>query len=159
MKHKSGWFVQLVLGSLLLYVSADPEPNPEPGKTREPKMFLVSSTTYTTTISTSTVCYKAGTLVSTCGKRKKRAMISNSVLDDDGYELDMEPSRTSRDFQFDTDEALINTYEKQGKRTPRVQVYWMTTTSTTTSTSYTVTSTMATVTCTPNGWSYSTCSG
>merc|ERR1712083_1002671 len=46
------------------------------GQTRQPKLFFVSSSSTTSSVSTSTVCFKSTSAgVVACGKRKKRSMV------------------------------------------------------------------------------------
>merc|ERR1712203_1253074 len=46
------------------------------GQTRQPKLFFVSSSSTTSSVSTSTVCFKSTSAgIVECGKRKKRSMV------------------------------------------------------------------------------------
>ena len=46
-------------------------------RTRNPKLFFVSSTTKT--ISTTTLCYVSGTAAAACGKRRRRALLQDAL--------------------------------------------------------------------------------
>ena len=62
---------------------------------RNPKLFFVSSTT--TTVSTTTVCYVSSGTPSTaaaCGKRKRRALMVDSLT---GKDTNIEVTRTEKE--------------------------------------------------------------
>merc|ERR1712045_394412 len=62
------------------------------GRSREPKLFFVSSSSTTSSLSTSTVCFKAtATVAVACGKRKKRSMVVNGISEADGQ---IQPQRS-----------------------------------------------------------------
>ena len=49
-------------------------------RTRQPKLFYVSSSSTTSSVSTATVCYKPTSAgVVACGKRRRRALIDNGL--------------------------------------------------------------------------------
>merc|ERR1719192_274447 len=120
---------------------------------RQPKLFYISSSTTTSTVSTHSVCYhilSTSNAVSygvTCSKRRKRRMIT------DGTALgDITPSRKTDGEQEETD--LVEGAERE----KRYMNYWLTTTTTLTQYSYTVTSKIASLQCTPRiGWEYQSC--
>merc|ERR1711997_467962 len=122
---------------------------------RQPKLFYISSSTTTSTVSTHSVCYhilSTSNAVSygvTCSKRRKRRMIT------DGTALaDISPSRKA-DEEVDSD--LVDSAEDT-HRDKRYMNYWLTTTTTVTQYSYTVTSKIASLQCTPKiGWEYQSC--
>merc|ERR1712243_131061 len=72
---------------------------------RNPKLFLVSSTTVT--LSTTTLCYSSSTAAAACGKRKKRALViasaagdiavTKSGASDSSYEADTEVTNGKND--------------------------------------------------------------
>merc|ERR1712180_478281 len=120
---------------------------------RNPKLFLVSSTTVT--LSTTTLCYSSSTAAAACGKRKKRALVIASAAGDIAV-----TKSGARDSSHNMDaeltagqEAAKEEYEREGK----FLLYWKTTTST--STSYTATTIISALACTPSGFTISNCSG
>merc|ERR1712226_698101 len=126
---------------------------------RNPKLFPVSSTT--TTLSTTTLCYISSGTPSTaaaCGKRKRRALVIDSLTEggeiavtkagesgalESAYNAEAEVADSQKDAKED--------YQREGK----FLLYWMTTTST--STSYTATTTISSLACTPSGFTISIC--
>merc|ERR1712223_1803215 len=125
---------------------------------RQPKLFYVSSSTTTATISTQTVCYHVLSTATTnvpdptlCSKRRRR----QAALDE-GTVIQATQSQRKSDSELESsDELSSSTDERQGK----FLNYWMTRTVTTTAYSYTVTSKMASLACTPQGFPYLRCSG
>merc|ERR1711878_220591 len=120
------------------------------GRSREPKLFFVSSSSTTSSLSTSTVCFKAtATGAVTCGKRKKRSMVVNGISEADG---EIQPQR-SFDAEDNSDPKLESGAEDPttSERDGRFLLYWLTTTI------YTGTSTIASLDCTPNGYTVSEC--
>merc|ERR1711923_399349 len=127
-------------------------------KSREPKLFFVSSSSTTSTISTHTICYKStSTAVGTCGKRKKRTILVDT--DDQEDSRMIEPSYSIGDEEEEFVSKIESGAEDAAvaQRDGRFLLYWLTTTSTSTTTIYTGTSTVASITCTPNGFPYSVC--
>ena len=117
-------------------------------RSRQPKLFYISSTTSTTMFTTSTFCFvaSAATGVASACKRK-RAITSRSREE---WNADIQPMKTSTSPE--------NEKELEGdKREGRWLNYWITTTITTATTSYTATATIASVVCTPYGYSVSQC--
>ena len=132
---------------------------PVSGK-RQPKLFYISSSTTTSTISTSTVCFKSGTALATCSKKKRKRDIMSELVEDASESI--KPSRNSRmDEEEELEEAvdLLEAAEKQTEnhRDPKFLLYWATLTSTSTSTSYTATVTIHSLECTPSGFGTSLC--
>merc|ERR1712088_627368 len=121
------------------------------GQTRQPKLFFVSSSSTTSSVSTSTVCFKSTSAgIVECGKRKKRSMVVDGFSGEAG---EIQP-KSSFDTEFDSDPKLESgTADRDG----RFLLYWLTTTSTSTTTIYTGTSTLATLNCTPSGFTVSAC--
>ena len=108
-------------------------------------MFLVSSSTSLSTISTSTYCYATNTAVTAaCGKRRKRAI---KYMEEE--EKDVSPSNV---HELESGEMDPTT-----GRFPRFVMYWMTTTSTSYTTSFTATTTLSKLECTPSGFTISAC--
>merc|ERR1712083_405897 len=127
---------------------------------KKPKLFYVSTLSTTSTVSTLTVCYVTSATLATCtaGKRRKRRMV----------ELDQPEETilpTSLDDQLEEEytreDLTLEGGEEEGEggavRKARFLVYWMTTTSVSTSLSYTTTFTVASLTCTPNSFKLSKC--
>merc|ERR1712133_342467 len=108
---------------------------------RKPRLFLVSTSSTTLTVSTASVCYvTAATGLVTCTGRKKR----RSILEVEGMEDKiLEPSKSGWKSDKETDNEI--------GRVGRFFLYWITTTSISTTTSYTTTYSVSTATCTPPG--------
>ena len=110
---------------------------------RKPKLFFVSTSSTTSTLQTASVCYAtSGTPSGTCTGRRKRS------IKIDGVPLaDVKPSQLNQEVQTSQDAKL----DREG----RFLLYWITTTSISTSTSYTTTIKISAATCTPAvniGW-------
>ena len=117
---------------------------------RKPKFFFVTTSSITTTVNMATVCYisdKAG-LSGECTGRKRRSMTLDG-LDAEGA---VQPSRLQTpDSRFKReDDGESEVIEKRG-REGRFLLYWITTTSRSTSTSFTTTFTVMSVLCTTPG--------
>merc|ERR1719483_275708 len=119
---------------------------------REPRLFLVSSTTSTTTLSTSTVCFVQSVTAQallTCKKRKRSININS--IPSGSYDSEIQPHsslRSSSDIETGMD-------DREGK----FLKYWITTTITSSTTSITATSSLASLICTPAGYTLSGCPG
>merc|ERR1711899_459116 len=116
----------VVLLSVLIAVAAS-----EDNVVRKPKLFFVSTSATTSTLQTASICYLSFTTLTTCTGRKKRAIEMNS----DVASLELEPSQKQGDAPAIDD-----------SRDGRFLLYWITTTSISTST-FTVSS----VKCTHTG--------
>ena len=129
---------------------------PVSGK-RQPKLFYISSSTTTSTVSTSTVCFKSGTALATCSKKKRKRDIMTDLLDDPSVSI--KPSRNSRMEEEEEVADILDQVEKstENHRDPKFLLYWATLTSTSTSTSYTATQTIYSLECTPTGFGTSLC--
>merc|ERR1719232_536126 len=109
---------------------------------RKAKLFFISTSSTTSTVSTSTYCYTAGSNAA-CG-RKKRALEyieDGPVMVQDVVQPS--PSATKWDdddiLSEDKNEALVDSGMNDAARKGKFLLYWKTTTLTSTSTSYTVT--------------------
>ena len=125
-------------------------------RTRQPKLFFVSSSSTTSSVSTSTVCFlSTSSGLKACGKRKKRSMVVDGFSGDAGKIM----PQTSFDAESDSDPKVESGAEESttSDRDGRFLLYWLTTTSTSTTTIYTGTSTLATLQCTPGGYTLSAC--
>ena len=107
---------------------------------RKPKLFFVSTSSTTTTLQTASLCYAtSGTTIGTCTGRKRRS------INIEGVPLaDVEPSQLNQEVQSSQEDQL----DREG----RFLLYWITTTSISTSTSFTTTvSISGKVVCTSTG--------
>jgi len=107
---------------------------------RKPKLFFVSTSSTTTTLQTASICYAtSGTPTGTCTGRKKRS------INIDGVPLaDVNPSQLNQEVQSSQEDQL----DREG----RFLLYWITTTSISTSTSFTTTvSISGIIICTTSG--------
>ena len=108
---------------------------------RHPKLFFVSTSSTTSTLSTGTVCYITTGTVSTCTGRKRRAISFDGASSD---ESELQPSQLKEDVQSSKKDGRLD-------REGRFLLYWITTTSISTSTSFTTTFSVFSVSCTPSG--------
>merc|ERR1711936_1134280 len=107
---------------------------------RHPKLFFVSTSSTTSTLSTATLCYITTTPFSNaCSGRKGRAINFEGASVD---ESELKPSQLKEDVQSSMEK---NSLDRQG----RFLLYWITTTSISTSTSFTTTFSIFSVFCTP----------
>merc|ERR1712083_1201801 len=107
---------------------------------RHPKLFFVSTNSTTSTLKTGTECYVSSGTLSTCPGRKRRAILF------DGAQLvqsDVEPSQLT--------EGVRSSKELGMDRKGKFLLYWITTTSISTSASFTTTFSINSVLCTPSG--------
>merc|ERR1711942_137205 len=104
---------------------------------RKPRLFLVSTSSTTMTMKTASVCYvpKETPPVKVCDGRRKRAIQEVEDLEDKM----VEPSRS----------GLETNFESSNDRMGRFFLYWITTTSISTTTTYTATYSVTGVECTP----------
>ena len=108
---------------------------------RKPKLFYVSTSAQTTTLSTASVCYVTSGTPTTCTGRRRRS------IDKDGAQLAVvKPSQLNQEVQ-------PSQYERKLDREGRFLLYWITTTSISTSTSYTTTISVSAIECTTSGQS------
>merc|ERR1712027_157215 len=99
---------------------------------RKPKLFYVSTSAQTTTLSTASVCYVTSGTPTTCTGRKRR-----SIKIDGAQLADVKPSQLNQQVQSSQKDA-----EKH--REGRFLLYWITTTSI----SYTTTISVSAIECT-----------
>merc|ERR1712203_203283 len=107
---------------------------------RKPKLFFVSTSATTSTLQTASFCYVTKVTPTVCTGRKRRAITSlNGVETEEAVE--------SSEFtkQDEVSSSLLEEKERKG----RFLLYWITTTST--STSFTTTFSVSSVSCTPAG--------
>merc|ERR1712241_1251150 len=115
---------------------------------RKPKLFFVSTSATTSTLQTLSICYvSTAALLSACSGRKRRSISLDAL---DGMESDgaVLPSPIKRELDG---EPLQDEASSIANRDGRFLLYWITTTSISTSTSFTTTYTVASVVCSPAG--------
>ena len=109
---------------------------------RHPKLFFVSTSSTTSTLSTASMCYvTTATFAGACTGRKRRAINFEGASVD---ESEFKPSQLKEDVQSSRGDRSLD-------REGRFLLYWITTTSISTSTSYTTTFSVYSVDCTPSG--------
>merc|ERR1711902_333449 len=110
---------------------------------RKPKLFFVSTSVTTSILNTGSICYVSSTTIASCGRRKRRAINTDGKLfPKDAATVELEPSRREQD---------ASATAVDGSRDGRFLLYWITTTSISTSTSYTTTYSISSVLCTIAG--------
>merc|ERR1712126_516304 len=105
---------------------------------RKPKLFFVSTSATTSVLQTASICYVSTAAYATCSGGNRRAITAFSEM-----ETEVQPKQDEVDSSLQEAES--------GGRDGRFLLYWITTTSITTSTSYTLTYSVSAVTCTPPG--------
>ena len=119
---------------------------------RKPKLFFVSTSATTSTLQTHSLCYVSTATPVACSGRRRRGISSEPVESEslDGMEPEgaVQPSTINREVDGETlqDEASSN-----ANRDGRFLLYWITTTSISTSTSFTTTYSVSSIACTPAG--------
>ena len=110
---------------------------------RKPKLFFVSTSATTSTLQTLSICYVSSATPAACTGRKRRSIslepAESKSLDGMESEGAVQPSTINREIDGGQD------------REGRFLLYWITTTSISTSTSFTTTYTVSSVSCTPAG--------
>ena len=110
---------------------------------RKPKLFFVSTSATTSTLQTLSICYVSSATPAACTGRKRRSIslepAESKSLDGMESEGAVQPSTINREVDGGQD------------REGRFLLYWITTTSISTSTSFTTTYTISSATCTPPG--------
>merc|ERR1711863_84648 len=110
---------------------------------RKPKLFFVSTSATTTTLQTLSICYVSSNTVTTCSGRKRRAInMDGSLSLKDAAPVELEPSQR---------EQAASAPAIDGSREGRFLLYWITTTSISTSTSFTTTYSVSSALCTVPG--------
>ena len=112
---------------------------------RKPKLFFVSTSATTSTLQTASICYVSSATIATCTGRKRRTI----SLDGDQPEGAVQPSTLKRrDVKVDSEQEELSLNKN---REGRFLLYWITTTSISTSTSFTTTFTVSSALCTHTG--------
>merc|ERR1712080_265733 len=116
---------------------------------RKPRLFYVSTSSTTTTISTASICVVTSTNTLPACTGRKRRMITRAGE----TEALLQPSRTqdSRTNAAVNEEEATEVETGSSGREGRFLLYWITTTSVSTSTSYTTTFSISSVLCTAPG--------
>merc|ERR1711920_1154153 len=126
--HRMNFVSLLVVLSVLAACAAGDE------VARKPRLSFVSTSSTTTTLQTQSICYiTSGTTITTCTGRKRR-----SIKIDGAQHADVKPSQLNQEVQSSQKEA----------KEDRFLLYWITTTSISTSTSYTTTVSISAIECT-----------
>merc|ERR1739846_162290 len=115
---------------------------------RKPKLFFVSTSATTSTLATAFVCYVTSTAnIPVCTGKKRRA-ISFDGREPEGA---VQPSTFKREVEGESAQLDEASSKASGKREGRFLLYWITTTSISTSTSFTITYSVSSALCTPAG--------
>merc|ERR1712107_241857 len=109
---------------------------------RKPKLFFVSTSATTSTLQTLSICYVSSNAISACTGRKRRAINIDGGSLTDTASVELEPSQREQ-------EASAPAID--GSRDGRFLLYWITTTSISTSTSFTTTFSVSSALCTAPG--------
>merc|ERR1739844_67709 len=126
--------------SLLLVVLFAVAASAEEEVARKPKLFFVSTSATTTTLQTLSICHVSSNVISTCGKRRRRSINIDGLTPEDAAPVDLEPSQR---------EQAMSAPALHGSREGRFLLYWITTTSI--STSFTTTYSISSALCTSPG--------
>ena len=111
---------------------------------RKPKLFFVSTSATTSTLQTASICYVSSATIATCTGRKRRTI----SLDGGEPEGAVQPSMFKREVDSVQEETNSKVNER---REGRFLLYWITTTSISTSTSFTTTYSVSSALCTAPG--------
>merc|ERR1739846_287327 len=114
---------------------------------RKPKLFFVSTSATTSTMQTASICYVTSATVTTCTGRKRRT-ISLDGMEPEGA---VQPSTFKREVEGESVKQDEVSSKVNGNREGRFLLYWITTTSISTSTSFTITYSVSSAVCTPAG--------
>merc|ERR1712059_41974 len=125
-------FTGIIVVLLIIAVSAD-------DVVRKPRLFYVSTSSTTTTISTASICYvtSADPTAQCTGRRKRMIMVDGET------QAMVQPSR-SVDSSSPVEGSVGDSSPGSG-REGRFLLYWITTTSVSTTTSYTTTYSISSV--------------
>merc|ERR1712121_117896 len=111
---------------------------------KSPRLFYVSTSASTTVISTAALCYvTSSTPTMTCPGRKKRRVVMDGETG-----LMVQPSQSGVGTLKSEDDRELIENSPHMERDGRFLLYWITTTSISSSTSYTTTWSVSSVTCT-----------
>ena len=114
---------------------------------RKPKLFFVSTSATTSTLQTASICYVTSDSLANCTGRKRRT-ISLDGMEPEGA---VQPSTFKREVEVESVQEDEAGSKVNMNREGRFLLYWITTTSISTSTSFTITYTLSSMACTPAG--------
>merc|ERR1712037_385248 len=114
---------------------------------RKPKLFFVSTSATTSTLQTASICYVSSTTLAACGGRKRRS-VSVGGMEPEGA---VQPSTFKREVEGESVQQDEVSSKVNVNREGRFLLYWITTTSISTSTSFTITYSVSSALCTPAG--------
>merc|ERR1712083_13336 len=109
---------------------------------RKPKLFFVSTSATTSTLQTLSLCYVSTSGPVACSGSEKRSISLDELEDADA----VQPSTIDREVDG---EPLQDEASSEWNREGRFLLYWITTTSISTSTSFTTTYSVSSIACTP----------
>merc|ERR1712180_147038 len=114
---------------------------------KSPRLFYVSTSASTTVISTAALCYVTSTTptMTRPGRKKRRVVVDGETG------LMVQPSQSGVETLKSEDDRELIENGSQIERDGRFLLYWITTTSISSSTSYTTTWSVSSVTCTFSG--------
>merc|ERR1712210_40424 len=112
---------------------------------RKPKLFFVSTSATTSTLQTASICYVSSMTLNACGGRKRRS-VSVDGMEPEGA---VKPSTFKREVEGESVQQDDAGSKVNMDREGRFLLYWITTTSISTSTSFTITYTVSSAACTP----------
>merc|ERR1711902_307672 len=160
----------VVLITILISAMVAEEPTPELKSSRKPKVYLISTTTSTTTLSTSSVCFIMLSTANglTACKKKKRSIgfLEEKPSSDDAQSELIAPNPSLKTVDEEALAKLSEIADVTGgknddddyeEREAKFFNYWMTTTVTTTYTSFTSTSSLGSIICTPLNYGNANC--
>ena len=129
---------------------------------REPKLFYVSYSSTTSTVSTASICYFTSDAAPvTCGRRRRRMAFADDPINPTMADIDPSMAQQVPEQEFKRMEEQIEAGEAEGEessgREGRFLLYWLTTTTTSTTTSFTATSSIGSIYCTPAGYTNVLC--
>merc|ERR1712210_137180 len=114
---------------------------------RKPNLFFVSTSATTSTLQTASICYVTSDSLATCTGRKGRT-ISLDGMEPEGA---VQPSTFKREVEGESVKQDEVSSKGNGNREGGFLLYWITTTSISTSTSFTITYSVSSAACTPAG--------
>merc|ERR1712037_171892 len=109
------------------------------------RLFFVSTSATTSTLQTASICYVTSDSLATCTGRKRRT-ISLDGMEPEGA---VQPSTFKREVEGESVKQDEVSSKVNVNREGRFLLYWITTTSISTSTSFTITYTVSSALCTP----------
>merc|ERR1712179_261134 len=109
---------------------------------RKPRLFFVSTSATTSTLQTASICYVTSASVGTC--TGKRRTISLDGMEPEGA---VQPSTFKREVEGESVKQDEVSSKVNMNREGRFLLYWITTTSISTSTSFTITYTVSSMLC------------